>query len=202
MTLDEAVQVIADSPTEPPADVVEHVLHTAQSLDGLLVLIDALKKSPRPWSARLILLAAIRLATADSVDHTHLSELSFDLLKIVTPLAEWSADSGCLDLLSSLNDNPDFPDLQPHRREAVQDLFTRAIRSDHPNAWIAASGCLEQIVDFGQPWKVLSTDAIRSLRDEALQQLLDSGPHGDSQALSEFVELTREADDLASTRMS
>lgn len=194
MTIERVIDIVRQSDNEPPAESIDELLAAAASVDGLIALTNALSESPRPWSARLIALAAIRLAAADSSEAARLPATAFDLLKIVGPIDDWSASAGCLDLMKRLAEDHHIEPRDDADRLALLDVLWQCARDDHPNARSASIHFLAALIDFGRPRSVLGVEGLRSVRLKAEHLGSTSSSAGARRDLGELAALATEAE--------
>ncbi|MGH9223341.1 MAG: hypothetical protein ACRD2W_06055 [Acidimicrobiales bacterium] len=175
MSIEEAAHTVRRSDSEPTPDAIDRILEVARSFDGLMSLTTALGESPRPWSARLITLAAIRMARADSATTVQLSPMAFDLLKIVGRIDDWPASAGCLDLVKLLVEDQGLEPRDGADRLSLLDLLWRSLAAEHPNARSAAVHTLEAIYDFGDLARLLGDDGVREMRHRVHKARSEAG---------------------------
>ncbi len=165
MMTESAIDVVGQYEVEPPSGNVDELLEAASSVDGLIDLTSALRESPRPWSATLIVLAALRLAATDvPSEAARLSSTAFDILKIVRPINDWPASAGCLDLMKGLAADRRLKPRDDTDRVALLEVLWQCASGEHPNARSAAVYALEAIYDFGDIAGLLGDDGVQELR--------------------------------------
>ena len=164
MNIQQAARSVKVFEAEPPQEAIDQILAAAQSFDGLSELITALSEYPRPWSARLITLAAIRMARAESATADQLSQMAFDLLGIVGKINDWSASGGCLDLIKCLVEDHGLECRDSSDRLALLDALWQCVTAAHPNARSTTIHTLEWIDDFGGLAGLLGHGGVHELR--------------------------------------
>ena len=140
------------------------------------------------------MLAAIRLAAADSPEAARLQSTAFDLLKIVGSVDDWSASAGCLDLMKRLAEDRHIEPRDDADRAALVGVLWQCARDEHPNARAASIHFLAALIDFGQPRSVLGVEGLRSVRLKAERLSATSSSADARRDLGELAALAQEAE--------
>lgn len=194
MTTESVIDLVTNCENKPSGGSVDELLDVAASVDGLLELANALEKAPRPWSARLIVLAANRLATSGSAEAARLPSAAFDLLKIVGPIGDWSASAGCLNLMKTLAEDHRIEPRDDADRLALLDVLWQCASGEHPNARSASIDFLAGLMDFGRPRSVLGVEGLRSVRLKAERLSSTSSSNDARRDLGELAAMARAAE--------
>ena len=165
MNLDRMAQLIRQRHDAPDADTVVEILGAAEQEEALRVLVRQALLTRRAWSMRLAAIAMNRFVASPSDGRvSDVTELIFELARVVIEVDDDAAIQTCLNATKWLNETDRLRPRDDHDRQSVLELLWRSLNSDVYNTRESGLDTLTSIYDFGDLVELLGGDGTQELR--------------------------------------